>query len=175
MTDDLVKFQLPADFVTARVRLRPSEIAYGYENGWLTDEAVVRVATHLFAEGDPLPPALEGLALLLSDEYAKVREMVAQIVPDPATDPADVWFYLALDWLYEHREEFSNPFEVLEMISADFEFPADSWAMMRFMPAEEGAPTGLDAIERRWRDYLVNEAAKYSARRTMPGAHEDRG
>lgn len=165
MTEDLVKFPLPADFVAAHVALQPSELAYGHARGWLTDQAVVRVAEIALAEGGALSPQVGELACLLSDEYSRVGDLVSQISEDPTEEPSTVWFYLALEWLYAHRDDYADPLEMVEMLSADFEFPADARALLRFTPVQPGAPMGLDAMEHRWRDYLRAKSREFAARR----------
>jgi hypothetical protein len=104
-SDDLVKFTIPAEFVTARVSLTPGELVYGFRHGWLRDRAVVEVALAAYAAGGDLPSAEEELALLLSDSLERVPELVEDLARSSAEepDPGAVWLYLALAWLCEHR------------------------------------------------------------------------
>lgn len=78
-SDDLVKFAIPAEFVTARVLLTPGELVYGYRHGWLGDRAVVEVALAAYAAGGDLPSAEEELALLLSDSLGRVPELLEDL------------------------------------------------------------------------------------------------
>jgi hypothetical protein len=87
MSDDLVKFAIPAEFVTARVLLRPGELVYGYCDGWLGDRAVVEVALAAFEAGGDLPSAEEELALLLSDSLGRVPELLEELAQSSAEEP----------------------------------------------------------------------------------------
>lgn len=133
MSEDLVKFALPAEFVLARATPTPHELVYGYQHGWLDDEGVVQVAEAALSMGVTLPDAVEELALLLRDDRYRVAELiraVAEQIPAndaalPRENPSRLWLYLALDWVYEHRADFVEPLEVIEMIYADFDYPAE--------------------------------------------------
>ncbi|WP_077488493.1 DUF2247 family protein [Sinomonas mesophila] len=149
MTEDLVKFRLTAAFVLARLRLLPSELAYGYTHGWFTTGRD--------------PRSFEPPAILLSNDYDRVPDLISEI--DETTENADrVWLFLALDWLYEHRDEYSEPLEIVEMIYSDFDYPAEIEGFVRFMPPPPGAATGNTAIERRWREYLRQRSEEYASR-----------
>ncbi|MFL6073798.1 MAG: DUF2247 family protein [Mycobacteriales bacterium] len=163
MNHDLVKFQLPADFVLARSLPTPGELAYGYEHGWLGPAAAVEVAAGGYGVLPDPPPAYQELALLLPDDLARVPDLVREIATaGPAReDRATIWLYLALAWLYEHRTDYPDPLSIVEQLYDDFEFPAAIEGFVRFLPAPEGQPTGEDALYARWSAWLDTTAARY--------------
>lgn len=69
---------------------------------------------------------------MLSDDYARVPELIAEIDDMAPGDSGRVWLYLALDWLHEHRDEYADPFEVVEMLYADFDYPSEIEGFVRF-------------------------------------------
>ena len=79
MTDDLIKFKLPASFVNGHVLLRSNELAYGYVHGWLDESAVIVIAEHELALEMDLSQEVLELALLLGDERDRVRDIISQI------------------------------------------------------------------------------------------------
>ena len=164
MTDDQAKFRLPASFVLDRVTLRPNELAFGYTHGWLDDSAVVRIAERMLVDDRRIVPPVEGLALLLSADLWRVPELVGEIDEGVAGNAGRVWLYLALDWLSVERGDFSDPYEMIEMLYADFDYPPEIEGMVRFMPAPPGAATGLGVIDQHWREYLRERAKEYSER-----------
>ena len=165
MSSDLVKFILPAEFVVERVQLRPCEVAWGYSSGWLDDEGVVTVAASLSAEGAAGDAALPLLARLATDEWGRAPELTGDVVVEPGNGCRRVWLYLALDWVHAHAELFDSPWQTVEMIYADFDYPEEVAGFVRFMPPPDGAATGFAAMEERWNEYLAAMAAEYSARR----------
>lgn len=170
MSEDLVKFVLPAEFILARATPTSHELVYGFQRGWLDDEGAVRVAEAALSMGMALPDAVEELALLLRDERYRVAELMGAAAeelsdsdePSTNADPSRLWLYLALDWLYEHRADFVEPLEVVEQLYADFDYPSEIEGLVRFMPPPPGEPAG---IAQRWNDYLSRLAAEFSARR----------
>jgi hypothetical protein len=94
---------------------------------------------------------------------AELVQAAAEALPD-GEDTSRVWLYLALDWLYEHRADFVEPFEVIEMLYADFDCPAEIDGLVRFMPPPPGGAVGPEGIGQRWSDYLSRMAAEYSTR-----------
>lgn len=166
MSEDLVKFTIPAAFVTDRVRLTPGELLFGYRREWLREQAVVEVALAALVAGADLPAAEEELALLLSDSLDRVPALMEDLARSCAAepDPGAVWLFLALAWLHEHRVDHVEPLEVIEMLYADFDHPEEIEGLVRFLPAPPGAPTGHRAIEQRWEDYLSRKSAQYRAR-----------
>ena len=163
MSDDLVKISLPAAFVVSRVRLYPSELAYGYGNGWLDEAATVGVAEDLVAAG-AASSIIEELASVFSGELWRVQQVVDEIEIDPESEPGRVWLYLALAWLHDHKEEYADPLQMIEMLYSDFGYPTEIERLVRFMPPPPGAPTGLEAVEERWREYLQRRSGEYATR-----------
>lgn len=172
MSEDLVKFVLPPEFILARATPSPLELVYGFEHGWLDAEGAVRVAEAVLSRGTALPEAVEELALLLRDERYRVAELVgaaaeelsSRKVPVASEDPSRIWLYFALAWLYEHRVDFVEPLEVVEQLYADFEYPSEIQGLVRFMPPPPGEPAGTAGIALRWSSYLARLAAEFSAR-----------
>lgn len=125
MTEDLIELPIPASFVGARLTLLPEELSFGYFAGWLDEAAVIKMAEQELALGLKLPSAVEQAALLLSDERTQVPGLLDQIDVEDDARAAEVWIYLSLAWLYEHLREYQDPFGVIEMVYADFDYPED--------------------------------------------------
>lgn len=165
MTDQL-RFDLPASFVLARALPTPAELAYGYQDGWLRRADVVEIAVEKTRRGVSLTPPEEELVLLLADDLDRVDELTAdlEIADQPTEDRARLWLFLSLAWLWERREEFTDPLETIEVLYAEFDYPEEISGLVRYMPPPPGEPTGVDAIEQRWRAYLERSAAMYEER-----------
>lgn len=159
-------YQIPARFVLARLLPTPAELVYGYQHGWLADSDVVTIAVAVLESGRTLSQPEVGLALLLSEDIGQVATLVGDLETTAGVEAtaAAAWLFLALSWLYEHRTDVSDPFEVIEILYADFDYPADMQGLVRFMPPAPGEATGLAAIEERWRAYISRLAASYRRR-----------
>lgn len=166
MNSDLVKFNIPPTFVLDRLVPTCGEMVYGFQHDWLAPKDVVYIATWALNAGMQLSKPEEELALLLSKELYRVPELIDELerVCGQEDNPAAVWLFLALAWLYEHRRDFDDPMETIEMLYADFGYPDEIQNLVRFMPAPDGTATGQDAIEARWRNYLIQKSMEYKAR-----------
>ncbi|MGJ5817975.1 DUF2247 family protein [Paludibaculum fermentans] len=92
------------------------------------------------------------LARCLADRSGPVNESIAK----------QKWMYILLRWLHEHRSEFPNILDIIELIYADFGYPDEIQGLVNWMPASEpvlpGEPFGTRA-ERLWREYLEKAGA----------------
>lgn len=162
----LVSFRIPADYVLERVVPTAPEIACGLEQGWLSSGDVVAIAVEKLDRGCLLTAAEERLALLLTDELDAVPSLVSEL--GVGYEPTELrerpWLFLALDWLADHREQFDDPYEIVELLYADFDYPGEIAGLVRWMPVAEGEPTGLAAIDGRWKHYLDSTRAEYVRR-----------
>lgn len=166
----LVCFRIPVDFVTSRVVLTGAELACGVRQGWISIPDAVTVSTAKLGDGFPLLPTEESLALLLSDEVETAGKLLGDLeISSESTESRErVWLFLALSWVAEHRSSFEDPYETIESLYADFGYPAEISSIVRWMPAIDGRPTGLAAIDENWRRYLDQTGAEYDARLREP-------
>jgi hypothetical protein len=167
MTSQPTHVVLPAEFIAARVLLLPVELARGYRLGHVSDRSVVRLAEQLLATGFPVSPHTEELALLLSADYDRVPDLVAEIdeaEPSAPSNHTEVWLYLVLAWIYEHREEFADPLAEIETVYADFGYPEQIEGLVRYLPAPPGQSSGPGAVEARWKDFLDRQGTHYARR-----------
>lgn len=162
--NDLVRFNIPAEFINERIPyLTPAELKYGYKHGWVSEEGVVQLA---LAGLDKLPARsipYEALALLISDQHDQIPDLVDQLDDDLA-EAWTTWLYLALSWVYSHRNEYEDPLQVVEMIYADFDYPTEIENLVRFMPAPPGQSASNSSIERSWQRYLEDKKDEYRRR-----------
>jgi hypothetical protein len=163
MRDDLINFRIPASFVLARAFPTAAEIAFGYQRGWLRATDVVEIALVKYKAGQSFGKPGEELALLLPQDMERVDELIPLLAvsDEPAEERERLWLFLVLDWLWEHQGDFDDALEVIEMLYADFEYPAEIQGLVRFMPAPDGTAATL---AERWRDYLKQARAHYRKR-----------
>lgn len=168
MSDEhaLIRFNIPAEFVVVRAMPTGAELAYGFREGWLTRFDVIAVALAKYKADLPLSRSEEELALLLSDDLDRVDELIAdlEIVDEPAEQRARLWLFLALAWLLERRQDFSDPLMVIEMLYADFDYPDEIQGLVRFMPTAPDEAAGVEAIEQRWRAFVDRMSVEYKLR-----------
>ncbi|MFD9691824.1 DUF2247 family protein [Kitasatospora sp. NPDC059088] len=161
---DLLKFKIPADFIEPRVHLSLAELAHGYREGWIGADGVIDLCVQRLSIGS-VSQAEEELALLLSDEADQVEGILEGVDADRTSDDMwKVWRYLALAWAYENRESLGDALGLVEMLYADFNYPSEMDGFIRYMPAQPGQRTGIDALISRWEEFVRSESEFYRSR-----------
>ena len=163
MSEDLAKFRLPADFILERALPTLSEVAFGFEHGWIDEATAVALAMARY-QNVSIEPIAEELALLLTDQFDQVPDLLESL------DSWDVgvrrlWLYLALAWIHQNRGSFDNVWLWVDMVSADFGSPPEVNGFIYYLPPPPGSPRGYEAMEERWRRYLTQEGRSYEERR----------
>jgi len=159
---------LSLEFISSRVQLLPREIAAGYRMGFLDDRTVVKLAEREISAGSSTIPAVEELALLLSDDIDRVPTLVSQVESSTEAtgeEPWRVWLFLTLAWIHENQDPSGDPMGDIEAVYAEFDYPEEMEGFVPFLPAPSGQASGREAIQERWRAYLDQRAHEYAQRR----------
>ena len=158
--------QLPPTFVVERALPTAEELAYGYEEGFLSRAGVVALALAKLEAGLALTPPEERAALLLSDEFDAVDDLMEdlQVGSEPRERRARFWLFMVLAWVLARRDQFDDPLGVVELVYADFEYPDEIQGLVRFMPLQPGHEAGVAALERHWADFVDRVGREYADR-----------
>ncbi|WP_181870943.1 DUF2247 family protein [Sphaerisporangium album] len=164
--NDVVRFTIPADFISSRIALTTEELVCGYRKGWLSPAALAELAGDLSADLPDLPAEEELLYLLPSEIEEKVRTAVLARDDVDCADPeiGKVWGYLALARLNERRDTISGFWDVIAMIWSDLGYPDEMEPFIYHMPPPPGEEFGEPAMLRRLESYLADRTRWYRAR-----------
>ena len=163
---DLVKFNIPAWFVTTHALPTASELAYGYRHRWLSETDVVDIALAKYEDGVPLMDAEEELALLHHKDLNRLPGLIAELErqSEKVEDSSVLWLVLALAWLRYRRASFEDPLGIIEMLYTDFGYPGEIEGLVRYMPIGQDEPVGVEAIEKRWQAYIERKLDSFQRR-----------
>lgn len=67
--------------------------------------------------------------------------------------------YVLPAWLYCNRTQFTDPFQIVEEIYAEFDYPEEIVTFVRYMPAEDPRRAGEQSMLDAWRNYLDRQEA----------------
>ncbi|MET8139121.1 DUF2247 family protein [Sphaerisporangium sp. NPDC005288] len=164
--NDLVRFAIPAGFISARVVLTDEELVCGYRRGWLSPAALAELARDVSADLPGLPTEEEMLYLLPSEVEEKVRTVISARDDVDCADPeiGKVWRYLALAQLHQRQGTISGFWDVIEMMWSDFGYPEEMEPFIYHIPPPPGEEFGEPAMLRRLESYLSERADWYRTR-----------
>jgi hypothetical protein len=183
-----VIFRLPTSFILERCTPKEDEIKFGVIHGWLTREDAEAVIAAVQERGgqsirreivflDPLTQAE------LNDEAVDMDGRVQDLeaTGEWAKHPARLWMFLALEWLYVHRdqpgtelapsktakdfgEEDNYPLGIIAMVYCDFWHPREIERLIYYMPAQAGELTGREALQIKWESFLKSARHEFTSR-----------
>ncbi len=159
---ELVKWTIPADFISERVALTASEVAYGLRLEWLTFDDGLRLVSQspatLASRSAPSAGPLE--ARDPTREEALIRVLEGQ----QTGDEQRVWLFLGLAWLLENRSTYEEPLKMIDRISEDFGHLKLIRHLIYWMPPEGGHPVGVRGLERWWLELVDKLSQEFGAR-----------
>lgn len=144
--------KLERAFVTARLDLTWSDLAWALRNGWLGARDVLALAGALAGADEELQ-----VALALSsdgDDHLSLRGIIDAEAHAEGTARGVTqsrWLHVAVAWAYENRSLYDDPLWIVETIWEAFDHAPGISGLIRWMPATPGEPRGIDAIIDRWR------------------------
>jgi len=159
---------LPHDYVVSTVNLTWSDLLFAVEHGLMAKKAVVEHAQYVIEkEQEPSQNVLD-LAWVDTEEhiYLYLNELANQSSEQEGGTPQEKFLYLLLNWVFEHKDQFSDPLGVVETIYADFDYPEEISKFVRYMPASQLISSSIEKnVERlynNWKKFLKEEQIKYS-------------
>ena len=161
-----IRFAISWPFINARLTLSWRAVLYGLENELAAPTVPVEAAANRLGDSEDTPPALLELAIAEADE--PVRHLVqALAATEELADELslrEMWLYLVMAWVYEHKSEVADPLGVVERIYADFDYPESISGLVRYMPSDMpdlGSPeANEERLMKRWESFLADERSR---------------
>lgn len=160
-------------YVSKLCNLNWNDILFAIKNGFLSHQSAIDHAVEELSKENDTPKEVIDIACLSPEEaiyqhsiYPFIDEL-AEKTPNQEKDKTkDKIMYVLLNWIFEHKDRYTNPLEVVEFVYDDFGFPEEISSFVRYMPSKEPAlPTVEMNIERlytNWKSYLDSKKAIYS-------------
>jgi hypothetical protein len=162
---DIVRLRIPYVFIRERCHMSWREIRFGLVNELLDPAAAIELAVDQVAGLEQ--PSAAVLELAGANRNEPTLGFVERLAGGEHEGDEDAirgkWLYLVLAWLYEHRDEDSDPLQRVEEVYADFGYPEEIAGLVRYMPMDGPDMGSRKANEQRlvhrWAQYL-KEAAR---------------
>jgi hypothetical protein len=148
---------LPLNWIDMRYAIRNKFLAHQTAIDHAIDEIqksdcstkeVIELACILQSEAK-FPYDINRLVDILASSYTAYNEI----------DSRNKFLYLSLNWVYEHKEDYCNPIEVIDIICDEIDYPDEVKNLVSFVPASnsiEKEPFSRLAL------YLNNERKRWT-------------
>lgn len=165
---EMLTLKIPLTYIESKLG-RPSwqDVQFGLKNQLMDPNAVSELADEHLESVDPRPEVIE---LAIAEPGESVVEEVDTLARREEPTPEATfhrWLYLVLAWLYDHRAELADPLQDVELVYADFDYPEELAAFVRYMPTNEPDLGDRAANEARmlghWEHYLDRTQARLTA------------
>jgi hypothetical protein len=162
---DLLKLEIPLSFVETQLGL-PSwrVVSYGRDQELLDPRAPIDLALRRLEDEEATPALVELATAESQGPVSTYLEELAANEPHDEKDPAEVWLFLALAWLYHRREVLDDPLGAVEIAYADFDYPERIAHLVRYMPSDEpdlgSQELNEQRLYKRWSDFIEAERSR---------------
>ena len=162
-----IHFKLTYKFVSNRVNLLWSDIAYAINRNILPQDSAIEHAIIKISQSKDYNQVLFDLASLFKGESVQpyLNELVRLEKYHDEKSINEKWLYLILAWIFENKDSYVDPLGVVEQVYADFDYPKEVATFVRYMPTEE---VPLDTKEmnesrlyKKWEEYLDIQRKKF--------------
>jgi len=168
MKMNTLHISLPYEYVVSHVKLTWSDLLLATEQGWMAKKTAVQHTESIIEKEQVVPQKVLDLAWVNNEEEIDfyLNELTNQIVEQGENTSQEKFLYLLLNWIFEHKEQCSDPLQMVEIIYADFDYPEEISNFVRYMPSSEHRLSSVEAsIERlfnNWEIYLRAAKIKIS-------------
>lgn len=144
------------EYVTNLVPLNWSDILFAIENNFLAHQTAIEHALEAVQKNENVPEEVFELACMLKreaefpyDVYQLVNKLATSQNSDNYSDSREKFLYVSLNWVYEHKDDYCNPIEVVDILCDDINYPDEVKNLISFMPTSESETNSSNSTTER--------------------------
>ncbi len=122
----------------------------GLQEEWLLPEDVMNhLESNAFAD-----MGLDSAGRAFSDLVDRLE--LEKMTPHAKREALMTWLRILVAWIFENKEDFPDPFDVIEQIYADFGYPEEIRHLVRYNAPDDGDSVeeyGMPRMMRLWKEY----------------------
>lgn len=160
------------EYVTNLVPLNWDDILFAIENNFLAHQTAIEHAIEVVQKNENVPGEVLELACMLQHEaelpydvYQLVNKLATSQRSDNYSDSKEKFLYVSLNWVYEHKDDYCNPIEAVDILCDEINYPDEVKNLCSFMPTSEPEiNTSNSTTERllgRLLRYLENQRSRW--------------
>lgn len=130
------------------------EVLYGFEHGYINCGGVSIYACESLTKNSSVNEY--ELASLQCDDFLTVSDLLRNLAGDELDEknPSEAWIYLLLMWVFDNKESCCDPFELVDLVCAEFNYPDELLSLIGYMPLQEGELGSKEHMVNNWTKYL---------------------
>ncbi len=159
-------------YLAQTVELSWQDIQYGLQRNYINPDVAVSFAFDMSLNMSKVPDDLTTI-LYTNDkpEIASCVDRLAELEIQRSLEEKNrKWLYLCLNWVYEHRQNYYEPLEMVELVYDDFDRPEKIASLIGYLPSNEPSLGSYEANRSRrmarWYDYIYEERKIFSPKVT---------
>lgn len=159
------------EFICSHIKPSWFDIKWGYENKLIGWHSIVKHAEHLVSLGEAsqLELELSFKGRMDTHEINLILEYLSTCCDDiDECLTQEKWLFIILLWLFNNRNNYSEPLKMVETIYEDFDYPEAIESFVAYMPVSDGYDPSVhsysentERLFRNWQTYLDQESIKF--------------
>lgn len=154
------------------------DIEDGVSKGYIASIEAIVYASEALKENSP--QLHYELAILTENDASEVEIILPKLATEPygsteqtkntenTENTENTWVYLALTWLYERKNTIDRPFQVIEEVYADFNYPEVISPLVGYMPPTDcSIYTNASSLLDRWEILLSTLSSELENQRNQ--------
>lgn len=130
------------------------EVLYGFEHGYVDCNGVSIYASESLTKNSSADEY--ELASSQCDDFMGVSNLLRSLAGCELEEenPSGAWAYLLLSLVFDNKESYGYPFELVDMVCAEFNYPDELLSLIGYMPLQEGGQGSKEHLMNDWVKYL---------------------
>ncbi len=158
---------MPYEYVSSLISLNWYDILFAVEQKFLSPTAATEHAIlELEKKDNPKQTVIDLACLEKGDPIHPFIDELGASSEQNKKEAQEKFLFVLLNWVYEHKEIYSDQLGAVEIIYADFDYPQIISNFVRYMPSEQPLlgtqEENIKRLYNNWSSFLDTQKAKYS-------------
>lgn len=163
-----LSIKVSLEYAMKLVKINWGDIMFAIKNNYFNIESAIEYAMCLM-EKEECDYLTIDLACTKESELTKeellenyINKFVMKITDEERIKSKDKILYILMNWLYDNRQLFENPFRVIEVLYDDFGFPEALKKVVSYVPSYKEFDEEENLFYTHWREYLLLYKERFS-------------
>lgn len=160
MDRNTLNLKLSYAYIYNLIQLSWNDIKFFIEQKYLSDEGAILHSYKVIENSEDLPDDdVISLSLLIKRQtiYPLIDRLSKKDTLKDKSLVKEKALFIILSWLYENKNKYDDPLQMVEVIYADFDYSTKIEKFIKYMPSKDRNKSGIEQLYFNWKEYLKNE------------------